>query len=53
MTQSEIQSIIDLEDLPVVINNVVQVVQDNICINNLIPLKIMKVNKSCESRVKQ
>lgn len=47
MTISEINSIVDsAEELPIDINTVEEIGSDTICINNLVPLKVLKVNKS-------
>lgn len=46
MTLPEIQSVIESGDLPVVINTAVQIDANAICLNNLIPLNVIKVNKS-------
>jgi hypothetical protein len=46
MILSDIQSVIDLGNLPISIENFNQIDDDNICINNLVPLKVLKINKS-------
>lgn len=49
MTLTEIQSVIDLGDLPVVINTAVQIDANTICLNNLVPLNVIKINKSYDN----
>lgn len=46
MILSEIQSIIDLGELPVTIRSASQIDSNTISINNLVPLKVIKINKS-------
>jgi hypothetical protein len=46
MTLSEIQSVIELGDLPVAITSAVQIDSNSICINNFVPLKVIKINES-------
>lgn len=49
MTLLEIQSVIDLGNLPVNINSAVQINPDTICLNNLVPLNVNKINKSYDT----
>lgn len=49
MNLSEIQSVIDLGDLPVNINSAVQINPNTISLNNLVPLNVNKINKSYDT----
>lgn len=46
MNLSEIQSVIELGELPVPITSLIQIDPDTVCINNYVPLNIIKINKS-------